>query len=502
MSHGTAWGLISATAQERNRVAEQIVDDAWRHLRSRCIEAVAMLLAEPLEPGRFWQWERSLLALVMEFGRILLQGVLNALEPDDPDLLPREVWLGTSCYSRRRDKTCNSHIATLFGTVALWRRGYRDCDQVEKSIFPLELLLGLTAGATPALADWLGREMGDAGASQARTLDRLREEHHISMGVKRLREVIDRASEGIADFRETSQVDALLAALAEAHKSSGNRKPVLAVGRDGITLREYRHRCFEVATAGTVSIYDRSGKRLTTMYLAWPPELGQATMTRMLTELLKGVLLRWKGPLPQLAYVADSGGNESTFYGDQLRHMLHPRTGQRLHWQRVVDYYHVAERVWTMASALFGKDTRESISWAHRMLKALKKPSGVSRVLHSAASHFHRRTITGSSTKEFRRAYRYIQTRSRFLKYHDYKARHIPLGSGVTEAACKTIFTQRLKLSGMRWSHEGAKTILSLRVVQLSGTWNTTFAAYLRSLPGIALRPYEPACASDGQNAA
>jgi hypothetical protein len=293
-------------------------------------------------------------------------------------------------------------------------------------------------------------------------------------------------------LREVNQVDHLLEALERAHSSSGNRKPVLAVGRDGITLREYRYRFFEVATAATVSVYDRAGKRLATIYLAWPPELGQATMDRMLTDLLTQLLDRWQGPLPQLAYVADCGGNESTYYQKTLSRMVHPRTGKPLSWQRVVDYYHVSERIWAMAAALFGKDTQEATAWAHRMLKALKKTSGPSRVLHSAASHFHRRQLSNQRAKDFWKAYRYIQQRTAFLRYHDYAARHIPLGSGVTEAACKTIFTQRLKLSGMRWSRDGAKTILGLRVILLSRTWLSTFQGYLRTRYPTNLRPYAP----------
>jgi len=267
---------------------------------------------------------------------------------------------------------------------------------------------------------------------------------------------------------------------------------VLAVGRDGITLREHRHSFFEVATAATLSVYDRAGKRLTTLYLAWPPELGQATMSAMLTDLLTELLERWQGPLPQLAYVTDSGDHESSYYQETLSRMVHPRTGQRLNWQRVVDYYHVAERVWTMASLLLGKDTQEAHGWAIRMLKALKKPSGPSRVLHSAASHFHRRELKPAKVKDFWKAYRYLQKRTQFMRYHEYARRHIPLGSGVTEAACKTIFTQRLKLSGMRWSREGAATILNLRVILLSGTWNSTFDAHLNALQPKKLQPYAP----------
>ena len=183
-------------------------------------------------------------------------------------------------------------------------------------------------------------------------------------------------------------------------------------------------------------------------------------------------------------------GRANGYYQKTLRRMIHPRTGKQLDWQRVVDYYHVAERVWSMAAALFGKDTREGVAWAHRMLKALKKPSGPSRLLHSAACHFHRRDLTHPRAKDFWTAYRYIQQRTRFMRYHEYASRHIPLGSGLTEAACKTIFTQRLKLSGMRWTHEGAKVVLGLRVISLSKTWPATFATYLKTRNPTDLRPY------------
>jgi hypothetical protein len=58
----------------------------------------------------------------------------------------------------------------------------------------------------------------------------------------------------------------------------------------------------------------------------------------------------------------------------------------------------------------------------------------------------------------------------------------VPLGSGVTEAACKTVFTQRLKLSGMRWDPAGAQTVLDLRVVLLSGVWQPAYARVLANV--------------------
>lgn len=502
MEHPIAYGLAHASEDLQRRTAEKIVDAALEKVRAGLVRAVESFLANPISPAVFFAFEVAVVGLTREMGRCLVELVINALEPVDAEQLPRDLWFECSGYRRANRKTRNGYVATLFGTVTLWRRGYRDWQTSDGTIFPLEMFLGLNHGVTPALVDWLGRKMADAGASQARVLELLRQECGVVMGVKRLRACIDQLSSAMSELRETHQVEALLNALEQAQKSRGSRKPVLSVGRDGITLRHYKHSFFEVATAATVSVYDRAGKRLTTIYLAWPPELGQAAMDRMLTDLLGELLGRWRGALPRLAYVADSGSNENGYYERVLRRMLHPRTGQQLSWQRVFDYYHVSERIWAMATALFGAGTREAHAWAHRMLKALKKPSGASRVLHSAASHFHRGKLSKARTGDFWKAYRYIQKRTRFLRYNEYASQHIPLGSGVTEAACKTIFTQRLKLSGMRWSFAGAQTILNLRAILLSKTWNSTFAAHVLDLYPSQLRPYTPHREIQLQNAA
>ena len=49
------------------------------------------------------------------------------------------------------------------------------------------------------------------------------------------------------------------------------------------------------------------------------------------------------------------------------------------------------------------------------------------------------------------------------MGYADAKARGLPIGSGVVEAACKTLVTERLKRSGMRWGPRGGQAILTLR---------------------------------------
>ena len=55
------------------------------------------------------------------------------------------------------------------------------------------------------------------------------------------------------------------------------------------------------------------------------------------------------------------------------------------------------------------------------------------------------------------------------MNYHLYRAMGLPIGSGVTEAACKTVAKQRLCGSGMRWTLRGVAEVLSLRTLVTSG---------------------------------
>ena len=51
------------------------------------------------------------------------------------------------------------------------------------------------------------------------------------------------------------------------------------------------------------------------------------------------------------------------------------------------------------------------------------------------------------------------------MRYAALKEQGLPIGSGVTEAACKTLATQRMKRSGMRWGEQGGQAILSFRAL-------------------------------------
>jgi hypothetical protein len=494
MSYSIYLALAAATAGSCNRPDEPVqtapdLDDHLQPALQRIGDLVERFRSSPITPLRTAQFEKDLLLATRELGRRAAGWTYNHLEPADVAVLPVEVRFEGSTF-RRLGKKTPQEVSTLLGPVTLRRLGYRAGPMEGVPVlFPLCRQLGLVHGATPALFECVGRYQAQGGATQKQTLQRLRREHGLCWGVKRLRQVTDSLAHWAQEHRQEAQVEQVLAWLTQAQASRGRHRPVLCVGRDGITLglKVKGGAINEVATTATLSAYDRGGRRLGTVYLAYTPEPGQATMSGQLTALVQEVLRRWAGPLPRLSYVTDAGDNETAYYRKVLRRMRHPLTGKRLEWQWVVDYYHASLRLTSMAEALFGKG-RQSWAWTRKMQKRLLMPGGVGRVLHSAAALRSRYQPRGKRLKDFQRAYGYLQERRKHMRYASYRRLGVPIGSGVTEAACKTVYTQRLKLSGMRWKKAGAQTILTLRIVLLSGVWPGVFERILKTFPEVTVR--------------
>ena len=78
----------------------------------------------------------------------------------------------------------------------------------------------------------------------------------------------------------------------------------------------------------------------------------------------------------------------------------------------------------------------------------------------------------GVPRDKIKAALTYFKNQQPLMKYAEHLSQNMPLGSGVTEAACKTIVKQRLCCSGMKWKEAGAAVVLSLRTLSHSkGRW-------------------------------
>jgi hypothetical protein len=449
-------------------------------LRDDLRQLVQNFLRESLTPEAVLKLERQLQQQLQEAGRRLLESLYNSLEPEEPEALPKRAESEHQEFSRKNQKSnARSRVGTLFGEIVLRRFSYEPLREAReagrKSFAPLEQSLGIVAGhASPALAERVGREACDK--TQAELREWLKREHHVSWSVDTLREVTQAVSEGIAEHQHEAQKSQLLAWLHEANQSKGRRKIVLAAGRDGIMLPIRDEPTYKEGAVATLSVYDRRGRRLGTTYLGTMPEAYQRTLSDQLTRLVKEVLSAWEGPWPRLAYVTDAGYHPTDYFQNVLSQLEHPRhKGCLMNWVRIVDYYHACEYLAKLAHVLFDEPLQIH-AWLNRMRKRLKhEPNAVFRILHSAAYYRSQQILTEAAETTYQKAYAYLEGYRAHLDFATYHHLGLPLGSGVTEAACKTVFTQRFKCSGMSWSLDGGLTILRLRLAKLSRIWDTIY---------------------------
>lgn len=430
-------------------------------------------------PQKMATFEKELRALLREVGRRIMAWVLNHMEPACPEEAPSRLWLQGTAYRRRRKQ--RTSIATLFGPVVVWRRLYEPLAPGLRSIHPLELHVGIEAGvATPALAKRIGGWAADH--SQRQVLDMVNEDHGVRWSCTTLRKLLGRLSAGMAQHRHAAQVDQVVSWLNQARASKGRFQPTLAVGRDGVNV-PMRHGEWKEGSTATVSVLDRRGKRLGTVYLGQMPESGQTTLSTQSTALLQDILSQVNAESLRLVSISDDGYHPSAYYHNTLKKMNDPkRSGRKLKWIRIVDYYHVCLYIKQLAEALFGPGAKGR-AWAKQMRKQMKTTSdGITRVLQSASALQRQNGLWGKP-KVYNQAYTYLKKRTHWMRYRHYSSQRLPIGSGITEAACKTVFTQRLKRSGMSWTIEGGQVILDLRVIWLSGVWDDVHQRYLASKP-------------------
>ena len=65
----------------------------------------------------------------------------------------------------------------------------------------------------------------------------------------------------------------------------------------------------------------------------------------------------------------------------------------------------------------------------------------------------------------------YFKTNAAAMRYDRFRADGLFVGSGVVEAGCPNVIGLRLKRSGMKWTTEGANSIIALRCYLLGPRW-------------------------------
>jgi hypothetical protein len=141
-----------------------------------------------------------------------------------------------------------------------------------------------------------------------------------------------------------------------------------------------------------------------------------------------------------------------------------------------LDFYHLSENVHKARREIYGEDDEGGKQWAGELLHGVKHDSYEvtwQRLLE------WRMGLRRGQRQVADRLLNYVSERREMIKYPEFLAKGWQIGSGPTEATCKTL-TARLKGSGMRWDADNAEAVMALEAMTQSGQWDSYWKNQLR----------------------
>lgn len=448
--------------------------------------------------------ERRIQDLLNARGCEMMAEVMKDADTDAP-----EIEISGERWGNRR--TAESEYHTVFGTVKIPRSIYQRVGRGRIAV-PMDLRLGIVEGGyTPRMARILSRatavmtdedgaellaEVGTAVVSKS-TLHRvprgMAARHELN------REVIEktlREQDPIPEDAVTIQValdGVMVPQDGEYAKPRGRKVEFSAppryeqrygpVGTGGPAEDDsHEGRAWHEASVGTLAFFDGEGRRLKTTYLARMPEPLKATLVKGLEQELQSVLR--EHPEMNIVFASDGAAQHWGVLAQMAEQLPANYTG---HTMSIVDAFHVAEYVQKAANAIEGTETAAAKILAATWRETIKeKEDGAETVLRSM-----RAQLVGvepeSKRKELEEAIAYIdnQNEQGRMNYTEAASRSYPIGTGVTEAAAKTVVGSRMKRSGARFSQHGGQSVMLFRTALLSGR----FEALHRELHASYVKP-------------
>ena len=233
--------------------------------------------------------------------------------------------------------------------------------------------------------------------------------------------------------------------------------PALEDGLDG--------RAWHEGSVGTLAFYDEEGNELRTIYLGRMPEAKMSTLADDLERELHNVLAQ----RPDIDIVFASDGDRHQWeILEQIALRLPPSATGKVRF--LLDFFHAAEHLGDAAVLVHGRGTPEceveASGWSST-LKSIK--DGAARVLKKL--RYHREQLSTEEKQESMQEiidYLAYNKAAGRLDYFEARAANKPIGTGVTEAACKTVVNTRMKRSGMRFEYHGGQTAMLFRTAHLS----------------------------------
>jgi hypothetical protein len=406
--------------------------------------------------GNMLNAEEELQACLNEAGAL---STIELLEYFDTDGSPISIG-GTHFTTKGK---AEKEYQTPYGAAIVNRHVYQT-SKGGKTYVPLEVGSKVIGTVTPKFAKMISSEYScDAAPGVQRDLA---ENHGRPVAVSFIKKVTD-----------------MVGTIALAKEESWNYqlpefpKPIasISVGLDGtcLNMKEYGWR---EAMCGTLAFFDKEGERMHTIYTAASPEYGKETFLNELdNEVTKMIHLYPDIPIIGLADGASCNWTFLQKHCDIL----------------TVDFWHVTEYLAKAAKIMFPgkKQIKEKEDWLDDTCHRLKNKVGIaSRIIKELLRFDEENKLSKNHHSELQTIITYLRNQKNRMQYHKNIKNNYPIGSGVTEAACKTIVKNRMCKGAAKWKELGASVVLTLRSLHTTQfRWEQFWSKYSQYGYGIAM---------------
>jgi hypothetical protein len=337
---------------------------------------------------------------------------------------------------------------TPYGVVEVERYVYQT-SRGGRIYCPLEHRARIIRGATPLFASQICHKYAQLDARAVQT--DLEQNHGRKVSTSYLQNV----AEWVGDIAAAKEEDWEY----ELRRLPGGIATVVA-SLDGAMIPMADSDGWREAMVGTLSFYGHDCERRHTLDLAAAPEYGKQAFTERFTP----EIARAKQHQPDARWLGIADGAPSNWA------FLEQHTERQL-----IDFFHATEYIGKLAQARFPQRAAEDkrAAWQHEHCSRLKHdPGALDALIGEAAELSRRRSLSQKPRDDAYSAWNYFNNYRHQMDYPGFLADNLPIGSGVTEAASKSLVKQRLCASGMRWKNNGAKIVLALRAwTHTVGRW-------------------------------
>jgi hypothetical protein len=382
--------------------------------------------------GSMLEAEESILRSVNAVGNVATAEALKRFDADgDPIMVG-----GTKWYSKG---LLPKVYHTPYGVASVDRHVYQRAEG-GKTFCPMDDAARIIRKATPRFTKIVAHKFANGAATQV--LEDL-EHNHGRPCLKATLQDLATYVGSVVQLKEESWT--------YATPQLGGKVSTVSIGVDGTCMLICNQNWREAMT-GSISLYNKHGDRLHTVYLGAAPEYGKELFFERMDREIGHV----KSLYPNAHFVGIADGAKSNW------EFLAPHIDEE-----VLDFYHAIQYL-TSAASVICKNEQQREQWLDEQCHNLKhKHNAAQRILRELEQCKDRR-MTQEQRKDLQTCITYFSNHLHQMRYARYVEQGIPIGSGVTEAACKTLVKQRLCCSGMRWTPEGAQIILSLRALVLT----------------------------------